>query len=90
MDNKYREMLKIPADRLDAINAVLLDPNSKVMQGFMDVVAKYGTPEEINAKANEAGKLREPAQEGASRSSRNISKICNGWRNNATETHSSR
>jgi len=57
MDNKYREMLKIPAERLDAINAVLLDPNSKVMQGFFDVVSKYGTPEEINAKAKEAGKL---------------------------------
>ena len=57
MDNKYREILKIPAERLDAINAVLLDPNSKVMQGFFDVVAKYGTPEEINAKAKEAGKL---------------------------------
>ena len=56
MDNKYREMLTIPAERLDAINAVLLDPNSKVMQGFLDVVAKYGTPEEINAKANEARK----------------------------------
>jgi len=56
MDNKYREMLKIPAERLDAINSVLLDPNSKVMQGFFDVVAKYGTPEEINAKAREAGK----------------------------------
>ena len=36
---------------------MLLDPDSKVMQGFMDVVAKYGTPEEINAKAKEAGKL---------------------------------
>jgi len=57
MDNKYREMLKIPAERLEAINAVLLDPDSKVMRGFMDVVAKYGTPEEINAKAKEAGKL---------------------------------
>jgi hypothetical protein len=57
MDNKYREMLKIPADRLDALNAVLLDPNSKVMQAFMDVVAKYGTPQEINAKAMEARKL---------------------------------
>ncbi|MGD8405240.1 MAG: hypothetical protein PVJ21_16370 [Anaerolineales bacterium] len=56
MNKKNREMLKIPADRLDAINAVLLDPNSKVMQGFMDVVAKYGTPEEINAKAREARK----------------------------------
>ena len=57
MDKKYREMLNIPAERLEAINAVLLDPNSKVMRGFMDVVAKYGTPEEINAKAKEAGKL---------------------------------
>jgi len=56
MDKKYQDMLAIPADRLDAINAVLLDPNSKVMQGFMNVVAKYGTPEEINAKAREAGK----------------------------------
>ena len=56
MDKKYQEMLKIPADRLEAINAVLLDPNSKVMQGFMDVVAKYGTPQEINAKAAEARK----------------------------------
>ena len=46
MDKKYQDMLKIPAERLEAINAVLLDPNSKVMQGFMDVVAKYGTPEE--------------------------------------------
>jgi len=56
MNNKYREMLKIPAERLEAINSVLLDPNSKVMQGFMDIVARYGTPEEINAKAREAGK----------------------------------
>ena len=56
MDKKYQEMLKIPAERLDAINSVLLDPNSKVMQGFMEVVAKYGTPEEINAKAAEARK----------------------------------
>lgn len=57
MDNKYRKLLKIPSDRLEAINEVLLDPNSKVMQAFMDVVAKYGTPEEINAKAAEARKL---------------------------------
>jgi len=56
MDKEYREMLKIPTDRLDAINAVLLDPNSKVMNAFMEVVAKYGTPEEINAKAIEARK----------------------------------
>ena len=56
MDNKYREELKISTDRLEAINAVLLDPDSKVMKDFMDVIAKYGTPEEINDKAREAGK----------------------------------
>ncbi|GAB4425657.1 MAG: hypothetical protein Kow002_15120 [Anaerolineales bacterium] len=56
MDKKYQDMLAIPADRLEAINAVLLDPNSKVMKAFMDVVAKYGTPEEINAKAVKARK----------------------------------
>jgi hypothetical protein len=56
MDKKYQEMLKIPAERLEVINSVLLDPNSKVMSAFMDVVAKYGTPEEINAKAREARK----------------------------------
>jgi len=56
MDNKYQEMLKIPTDRLEAINAVLLDPKSRVMKDFMDVITKYGTPEEINAKARESGK----------------------------------
>ncbi len=54
MRNSLNEMLKIPADRLDAINAVLVDPNSKMMKAFMDVVAKYGTPDEINHKAQEA------------------------------------
>jgi hypothetical protein len=56
MSDQYRELLKIPAERLDAINAILLDPDSKIMSAFLDVVAKYGTPEEINAKAREAGK----------------------------------
>jgi len=55
-NENLRDSLKIPIERLEAINSVLLDPDSKVMQGFMDVVAKYGTPEEINTKAREAGK----------------------------------
>jgi len=55
-DVDIRNLFQIPPKRLDAINAVLLDPNSKVMNAFMDVVAKYGTPEEINTKAREAGK----------------------------------
>jgi len=52
-----RNRLKIPSERLDEINAVLLNPDMRVMNDFLDVVAKYGTPEEINAKGLEARKL---------------------------------
>ena len=57
MDHKLRELLEIRHSRLDAINEVLLDPNSKIINAFLDVVAKYGTPEEINRKAAEARTL---------------------------------
>jgi antitoxin component of MazEF toxin-antitoxin module len=49
--------LKISPDKLDAINEILLNPEMEVINDFLEVVAKYGTPEEINAKANEARKL---------------------------------
>ena len=52
-----RERLKISPDRLDAINDVLLNPDMRVMNEFLEVVAKYGAPEEINAKAREARKM---------------------------------
>jgi hypothetical protein len=52
-----RARLRIPADRLDAINAVLLDPGSRVVNDLLDVVAKHGTPEQINARAAEARRL---------------------------------
>lgn len=55
--NKLRDLLEIRHSRLDAINEVLLDPNSKIINSFLDVVTKYGTPEEINRKAEEARKL---------------------------------
>lgn len=51
MAENMRQRLKIAPDRLEAINAVLLDPNMHVINDFLDVVAKYGTPEEINQKA---------------------------------------
>ena len=57
MDNKHHQRLAVPANRLDAINAVLLDPDSRVMNGFFEVVARHGTPEEINRKHREARKL---------------------------------
>src|SRR5512140_3480628 len=62
MDSKYRERLAIPHERLDAINGVLLDPNARVMKAFLDVVAKYGTPEEINRKHAESRKFESLAK----------------------------
>ena len=49
-----RARLQIPQARLDEINAILLDPNLRIVNDLLDVVAKYGTPEEINAKAARA------------------------------------
>jgi hypothetical protein len=55
---ELRERLRISTKQLDEINSFLLDPESRVVSELLDVVAKYGTPEEINAKAAEAGKLK--------------------------------
>ena len=56
MDNKYRKLLKIPSDRLKAINEVMLG-DTTVINAFLDAVAKYGTPEEINRKHRAARKM---------------------------------
>jgi hypothetical protein len=42
---------------VEEINALLLDPDTRVVNDFLEVVEKYGTPEEINRKAEEARKL---------------------------------
>jgi hypothetical protein len=52
-----RNKLRIPEARLQEINALLLDPNNQAVNAFLEVVARYGTPEEINRKAAEARKL---------------------------------
>ena len=57
MNEDLRELLKIPAERLEDINAVLLDPDTRVINDFLEVVARYGTPEEINRKAEQARQL---------------------------------
>ncbi len=57
MDHGLQARLKIPAPRLEAINAVLLDPGMTVMKEFLEIVARFGTPEEINRKAAAAGSL---------------------------------
>jgi len=57
MSEDLRQRLEISSDRLAAINAILLDPEMEVIDDFLEVVAKYGTPEEINRKAAEARRL---------------------------------
>jgi hypothetical protein len=57
MGDQLRDRLEITSEALDAINALLLDPDSRVVNGFLAVVAKYGTVEEINHKAQEARQL---------------------------------
>ena len=49
--------LKITSDKLDSINNILLNPDMTVINDFLEVVNKYGTPEEINAKADKARDL---------------------------------
>jgi hypothetical protein len=57
MGRHLRERLAIPAERLDALNALLLDPDERVINDLLEVVARYGTPDEINRRAREAGQL---------------------------------
>ena len=57
MGDNLQQLLKIPYERLDEINNVLLDPDMRVISEFLEVVAKYGTPEEINQRAEQARQL---------------------------------
>ena len=52
-----QKLLKISPDKVKAVNSVFLDPDSQVMKNFFDVVAKYGTPQEINRKHRAARKM---------------------------------
>jgi hypothetical protein len=52
-----RDRLAIPAGRLTELNAFLLRPGNRVVDDLLAVVARYGTPDEINARARLAGQL---------------------------------
>jgi antitoxin component of MazEF toxin-antitoxin module len=52
-----RSRLQIPYNRLDDINAVLLNPDTQAISDLLAVVEKYGSPEEINRKAEAARQL---------------------------------
>jgi hypothetical protein len=57
MANDLRQKLTIPPERLDAINKVLLNSDLRLINDFLEVVSRYGTPDEINRKASQAGEL---------------------------------
>ncbi|MGD9048803.1 MAG: hypothetical protein PVF77_12185 [Anaerolineae bacterium] len=57
MEHELRNRLRIPESRLEDINALLLDPNARVINDLLEVVERYGTVEEINAKAAAARDL---------------------------------
>jgi hypothetical protein len=38
--SELRETLKIPSSNLDAVNSVLLDPNSRIVNAFLELVAR--------------------------------------------------
>jgi len=52
-----RERLKIGEERLEEVNAVLLNPKNEIVTQILEVVEKYGGPEEINRKAADARKF---------------------------------
>jgi hypothetical protein len=47
----------LDAGNLQAINSVLLDPRARAINDLLDVVIKYGTPDEINRQAQAARAL---------------------------------
>jgi hypothetical protein len=57
MNENIRQLLTIDKSRLDALNSILVDPDMIVINNFLEVVSRYGTPEEINKKAENAGHL---------------------------------
>jgi hypothetical protein len=54
MDTDLRSRLSISHDHIDVINDVLLDPDMRAINDFLEVVKKYGTPQDINQKAAQA------------------------------------
>jgi hypothetical protein len=57
MSEDLRKKLMIPEDRLASINSLFAAPDMRVIDDFLGVVQRYGTPEQINAKAAAARQL---------------------------------
>ena len=57
MTNPLRDRLSIPITNLNAINELLLNPDTTIVNDLLAIVEKYGGPEEINRKAEAAREL---------------------------------
>jgi hypothetical protein len=57
MTSQVRDRLRIPTERLDEINTLLLDPSTQAVTDLLEIVDKHGTVDEINRKAEDARKL---------------------------------
>ena len=53
----YRKMLKISQDALDSVNQFLVDEKNPLINNLFEIIEKYGGIDEINKKAENAGKL---------------------------------
>ncbi|NVL92809.1 MAG: hypothetical protein HWN71_07205 [Desulfobacterales bacterium] len=53
--SNLRELITISEDRLAEVNGLLTDPENHVVGHLLEIVEKYGGPQEINRKAAEAG-----------------------------------
>jgi hypothetical protein len=54
---RLRRSLAADARRLREINRFLLDPSNDLITRLLEIVERFGGPQEINRKAREAGKL---------------------------------
>ena len=52
-----RNLLKIADNRLEDINALLMDPGNELINELLEVIETFGGPQEINRKAQEAAIL---------------------------------
>lgn len=52
-----RNILSVSSDHVDLVNAVLADPDNPTVALLLEVVERYGGPDEINRRATEAGRL---------------------------------
>jgi hypothetical protein len=57
MKRDLRNLLRISENQMARVNSLILDPNMRVINDFLQVIDRHGTVDEINARAKEARQL---------------------------------